>query len=115
MIFPLADEAVDSILRALGEHRYIFVNEEDEPRPHPYIQGDTLFVRGTEVLKFTTEDVVDRLLIWGVSFTVFAEKLSYAKCRHTATLMGCIILRTDRMVGSKILPKLATLLKELDG
>ena len=100
----------------MGEHRYVFQDEEApvSPGKHPYIRDNGLYVRGRRVLSFEQEhDTIDRLTVWGAAFTVFAEKITYARCRNTATLLACVILKTDRLVGAKV-SKVDALLRDLE-
>lgn len=65
------------IMRALGEHRYVFQDEESTgtgTATHPIIRQDWLHQQGMKVLEFSEDhDTVDRLYLGGgASFTVFA-------------------------------------------
>ena len=93
----------------------MFPPGNSEPGAHPFVGPQGLFVRGKLVATFDKEhDAIERLALWGVAFTISAEKLTYNRCRHTATLLACFVLTTDRLVGVKVMPKLAALLKELE-
>ena len=83
-------------------------------RYHPCVVSDALFVRGRKVCDLTDADRVEMLTLWGASFTVFAEKLTYNSCRSTSTLLCCVILKTDKLVGKQMTGKLSALLKDLD-
>ena len=113
--FPVLDEALDGVLRALGERRYIFPEDNAIIGAHPCIHKGVLYVRGKPVISFSPEEnAIGRLALWGASFTVFAEKLSSLRIRNSASLLACVVLKTDRLLGVKTMPKLANLLKGIN-
>ena len=111
--FPVPDDALNSVLRALGEMRYIFPDDETVFGAHPYIYEDWLHVRGKKVVSVAGLDRVGCLALWGASFTVFAEKITKLRCKNTATLMACVVLKTDKLLHVKACPTLSSLLKDL--
>ena len=52
--------------------------------------------------------------LWGAAFTAFAEKLSYNSCGSTSTLLFCVILKTDKLVGKRMTGRASALLKDLE-
>ncbi|KAF0314406.1 hypothetical protein FJT64_015135 [Amphibalanus amphitrite] len=108
------EDAVDSLLRALGEHRYVFPSSEEGVQAHPCVVGTALYVCGKKICDVRDADSGELLALWGASFTVFAQRLSFQRCKSSATLMCCVVLKTDKLAGRQLTARLSALLKALD-
>ena len=82
----------------MGELETIFVETGTESR-HPVIEGDggdisKLFIEGTHCLDIHG-NTSEQLLLWGVCFSVFGQRLSFLVVKNTATFLAVYILKSD--------------------
>ena len=66
---------------------------------HPVLEVDgdnsaKLFVEGCHCVNIQG-DTTEQLLLWGISFAVFSQRLNFPAVRNTATFMAVYILESD--------------------
>ena len=66
---------------------------------HPVLEADgdnsaKLFVEGSHCVDIQG-DTTEQLLLWGISFAVFSQRLNFPAVRNTATFMAVYILESD--------------------
>ena len=91
-ILCIAGDAVSTLLSILREEDAIY---STEAQAWPSIVQDQLFVERTHVLDMSGMSPSQQLLLWGISFSVLCQKLSFTAVHNTAVLLSVHILRSD--------------------